>query len=400
MTRSLAHFGKVNAMDLANAPALFRTSSPASSTAETSGNVLMISAEHAAHAEFVRAWEALALAASEPNPFFEPWFVLPSLNAFAPKSKIELFAHFTEGELTGLLPIGRTFDYYGYPVPHASGWQHDNAFCGTPLVARGMERSFWRSLFLHLDRNTRFDLLFHLSRLTCDGPLQQALEAVLVEQARWSYASFEESRAMLSSDLSAEDYYVASMSTKKRKELRRQHKRLSEQGSLAFDRVDDDEGIDKWIADFIALEGAGWKGQAGSALGSSADTQQFFAASLKAAAAAGKLERLTLSLDGWPIAMLANFVSAPGVYSFKTTFDETYARYSPGLLLQLENLALLDREDIDWADSCAVEGHPMIERLWRDKRKLRSHNIAIGGRLRRAAFRQLMIYETRNRSAS
>lgn len=67
------------------------------------------------------------------------------------------------------------------------------------------------------------------------------------------------------------------------------------------------------------------------------------------------------------------------------------------MLLQLENLALLDRPDIDWTDSCAAEGHPMIERLWRDRRRMVSRNIAIGGMARRALFRVLMAYENRPR---
>ena len=68
------------------------------------------------------------------------------------------------------------------------------------------------------------------------------------------------------------------------------------------------------------------------------------------------------------------------------------------MLLQLQILALLEREGIRWADSCAVEGHPMIERLWRGQRRMASINIAIGGPARRAAFRLLMAYETRPRS--
>jgi hypothetical protein len=39
----------------------------------------------------------------------------------------------------------------------------------------------------------------------------------------------------------------------------------------------------------------------------------------------------------------------------------------------------------------------MIERLWRDKRRLASCNIAIGGTARRTAFRLLKAYETRPR---
>ncbi|MFN7159793.1 MAG: GNAT family N-acetyltransferase, partial [Erythrobacter cryptus] len=119
---------------------------------------------------------------------------------------------------------------------------------------------------------------------------------------------------------------------------------------------------------------------------------------LAGAAAAGRLERLALRLDGRAIAMLANFITPPGAYSFKTAFDEDYARFSPGMLLQLENLALLERPDVAWADSCAAEGHPMIERLWRDRRHMVSRNIAIGGPTRRALFRLLMAWETRPRS--
>ena len=67
------------------------------------------------------------------------------------------------------------------------------------------------------------------------------------------------------------------------------------------------------------------------------------------------------------------------------------------MLLQLENLTLVERADVQWADSCAVEGHPMNERLWRDRRCMVSRNIAIGGPLRRALFGLLMAYETRPR---
>ena len=84
------------------------------------------------------------------------------------------------------------------------------------------------------------------------------------------------------------------------------------------------------------------------------------------AADAGKLDMRALDLGGRPLAMLVNFLCPPGGFSFKTAFDEDYARFSPGVLLQRENLALLDRSGIDWTDSCAAADHPMIERIWRD----------------------------------
>jgi hypothetical protein len=92
--------------------------------------------------------------------------------------------------------------------------------------------------------------------------------------------------------------------------------------------------------------------------------------------------------------MLANLVAAPGAFSFKTAYDETLARFSPGVLLQRENLALLARDDIAWADSCAAPDHPMIERIWREKREIVRVSVAIGGRARRAAAALLFRAET------
>jgi hypothetical protein len=92
--------------------------------------------------------------------------------------------------------------------------------------------------------------------------------------------------------------------------------------------------------------------------------------------------------------MLANFLTPPGAFSFKTAFDEDYARFSPGVLLQIENLALLQRDGIDWCDSCAAQDHPMIDSLWAGRRAIGRYSVAIGGRAKRAAFAALLAAET------
>ena len=122
-------------------------------------------------------------------------------------------------------------------------------------------------------------------------------------------------------------------------------------------------------------------------------TEALFRQSLEGAAAFGRLERLSLTLDGRPIAMLANFITPPGAYSYKTAYDEAYARFSPGVLLQCENLLMLDRADVAWTDSCAAQGHPMIDHIWRERRALGRVSIGIGGKLRRALFAQLLKLE-------
>lgn len=381
-------------MEMARADS-FRTPAP-----RTPGSVTAISLLTLAEVEqpaFIAAWDRLVAHAAEPNPFFEPWFLLPSLRQWAASEHVVIKAWYHQGRLSGLVPIVRTTQYYGNGVTHAKGWLHPNAFCGVPIIAAGHEEEFWRALLAHLDRMARRALFLHLPLLPADGLVSVALDRVLAATGRAHYLVAEENRALLTGESSAAEYLTAAMSAKKRKELRRQHNRLAEEGALSFERTEGAGGLAEWITEFLALEAAGWKGEAGSALASAPDTRALFIDALTSAAAAGRLERLALRLDGRAIAMLANFITAPGAYSFKTAFDEDYARFSPGMLLQLENLALIERPDIQWADSCAVEGHPMIERLWRGHRRMVSRNIAIGGPARRALFRMLKAYETRPR---
>lgn len=343
-------------------------------------------------------WDALASRAAEPNPFAERWCAEAGLAAFDPAGRIHLAALFVGGELVGLLPLARSLHYESYPFPHIGNWLHANAFCGAPLVAAGHEHAFWRELLAWADRHAGLALFLHLEAMPAEGPLYGALRDISAFERRPAAVVHRLDRAMLVSDLSPQAYFDSSMSGKKRKELRRQHARLAEQGELAFERRTDGRALDEWTDAFLALERAGWKGAQGSALACDPAKAAFFREGLRGAAANGRLERLAITLDGEPIAMLANFVTAPGAYSFKTAYDERYARFSPGVLLQRENLDLLAREDIAWTDSCAAADHPMIERIWREKRSMARVSVAIGGRIRRAAASAIFAAETRGRS--
>lgn len=347
-------------------------------------------------------WDALASSASEPNPFFERWFLEPSLTAFDPDGTVRLAQLRIEGKLVGLAPIRFWNRYYRRPVPHLAIWLHDNAFCGVPLIARGFEAMFWSMLLRWADDNAGTAAFLHLPGLPEECAPDAALAALSQETDRPAGVVQREERALLSSDLSAEEYYSESLPNKKRKELRRQARRLAEQGEVSIERVFAPAEVSDWAEEFLALEAVSWKGREGSSLASCQAHATFFRDLLKGAAQVGRVECLSLRLDGQPVAMLATFLTPPGSFSFKTTFDESFARFSPGVLVQKENLDLLERDDIAWCDSCAAPDHPMIDHFWREQRSLVSRNVAIGGRLRRKLGADLIAYESRklDRSAS
>ncbi len=344
-------------------------------------------------------WRDLASRASEPNPFMEEWFLLPSLKQFDPSARVRLAAFYRDGKVRGIFPLEYRHSYYGYLIPHVSTWLHANAFHGSPLVEDGYEQEFWSELLCALDNDPRGALFLHLPSLLEQCPTEIALGEVANCEQRLSGTVMRTERAMLRSELAVEEYLNASLSNKRRKELRRQKRRLGELGELLFERKSGTTVKSDWISEFLELEASGWKGREGSALESQLDTRAMFRETMLGAANAGKIELLTLRLDGKPIAMLVNFITPPGAFSFKTAYDEEYYRFSPGVLLQLENLALLERDDIEWCDSCASEGHPMIDRIWRERRSVIAHNIAIGGGFRRKIFERILRTEMKPENA-
>jgi len=324
------------------------------------------------------AWDHLARQAASPNPFFESWFLLPSLEAFDPSADVHLALLIEGSELVGLVPHWLNPLYHRRRLAHFEPWLHANMFCSVPLVAKGAEARFWEAYLSQLDHLPQRAWFLHLPFLPLDCPVTAALVSVCAAQGRQAVEVLRQGRALLKSGPTPEEHLNAAMTAKKRKELRRQRNRLDEEGTITFRRSRDGDGIDRWIDEFLTLELRSWKGGQHSAMASDARSETVFRRSLTEAASLGRLERIALYCDDRPIAMLASFLTEPGCFSFKTCFDEEYARYSPGLLLQIENLALLDDPDIAWCDSCAAADHPMIERIWRDRREIEWLSVGVG----------------------
>ncbi|QCB54362.1 GNAT family N-acetyltransferase [Sphingopyxis sp. PAMC25046] len=341
--------------------------------------------------ELAAAWDRLAGEASEPNPFAERWCLQSALHLLDPErqARLVLVRDGSDGPVIGVMPVASALHYGRLPLRHVTGWAHPNHFHGAPLVRAGFESLFWSILLGWCDAAPWARTLLHVPRLTEDGPLHRALVDVARVRGGEARVVHREERALLESALSPDEYWDTAVRAKKRKELRRQANRLAEEGAVGVRRWQAGEGLDPWIDAFLTLEARGWKGRAGSALASHGDTAAWFRAILTGAADTGKLDMRALDLDGRPLAMLVNFLCPPGGFSFKTAFDEDYARFSPGVLLQQANLDLLDDPKIAWIDSCAAPGHPMIDSVWRERRSLVWVNVPLSAPADRLRFAML-----------
>ena len=342
-------------------------------------------------------WSDLSANASEPNAFAEPWFAAAALRHLDPACDIHMLEVWSgcEGEqvLIGLLPLRVSRAYGRIPVKFVENWLHFHSFLGTPPVRAGRERDFWLAALTALDRSAWATNFIHLRALVEGGPVHRGLIEAANQLGRPCDIVYKTERALLQSSLSPQDYYQRTVRKKKRKELKRLSSRLAELGAVETRTLEAEADLTHWCDAFLALERSGWKGESGSALGCSRSTELFFREALAGAFAAGKLEFLRLDLDGRPIAMLVNFLTAPGSFSFKIAFDEDYARFSPGVLIQIENLRILARGEVRWMDSCAAAEHPMINSLWGERRPIVRVTVPLGRPLHRLVFRVCRLLE-------
>lgn len=339
-----------------------------------------------ASARLAAAWDDLAAAASEANAFAERWFVAPGLDHLLLPDGLRLAEVWEGDRLLGLLPLSIGRRYGRIPVRHVVNWLHHHAFLGTPLVRAGREQAFWQTLIAALDAARWPRGFLHVNGLVEGGAVHRGLIAAAEGAGRRCDTVHRAARAQLDAGLTPEAYYETTVRKKKRKELKRLAARLSEMGAVRTIRLTRPADLPAWCEAFLVLEASGWKGRSASALASRRETDAFFREMMTGAWAAGRLEMLRMELDGRPIAMLVNFLVPPGAFSFKIAFDEEYARFSPGVLIQIENLQILTRPDIAWMDSCAAENHPMIDSLWSGRRTIVRVTVPLAGARRRLAF--------------
>lgn len=319
-------------------------------------------------------WADLAADAVEPNPFYAPALLLPALHCFADASVSIATVTDERGRLIALAPLAPQRGYSRLPVRYYSTWMHPHCFFAAPLIRRGREAAALGALFDLVEEQGAF---FRLRHLHADGLLMAAARAAAMARGRRVALSARYERAVLNGGFDAEASLEAALKGKKRKELRRQRARLADLGELVFETLSADDDLDLWAHDFMMLELSGWKGAASGALASSPEGMAFFRSSLSRAQAAGSLDFHRLRLGSRTIASIINFIEHGAGYSFKIAYDEEFARFSPGVLLEIEMMrALEQRPDLAFVDSCAVRDHPMINALWRERRAIEALNIS------------------------
>jgi CelD/BcsL family acetyltransferase involved in cellulose biosynthesis len=266
-------------------------------------------------------------------------------------------------DLTGIFATSLARWRWGVPLPVVTSGRSDLAFDGTPLIAKN---DAVRTIEAFLTAQRGRPVLFETIPLK--GAFLRSLKTAAYDLGAPMKVIRQWERAALQPHGTYEQWFDTNFDRKRRKEYRRLRTRLSEQGRLESLAWRDSEPVQRWIDELFDLEAKGWKGREKTAIANDPAKKAQLTRALHALARERALRFWKLSFKGEPIAMMFALVSSAKAWLGKIAYDEAYAKYSPGVLLILDaTQALFADEEVRFADSCAIPGHPMIDNIWRER---------------------------------
>lgn len=305
----------------------------------------------------IAEWRDLCERAVEPNVFFDANFLLPAYRHIERRAsaRIVVIRRNIEGRwrIVGLCPLSPP--RVGV-ARIARVWRHPQTALSAPLFDKNHFKGAFDALLYWLGREYPALGALVLPQLPLDGPVARMMGGRAQRLGAQKRLLDAHERAILPQSGPATGF-----SRKGLRNLERLRRRLAEQGDVTFDCATQPDAMEA----FLALEASGWKGARATALASASDLSNFARDVAARFAADGALRIYSLRLAGRPIAMGVVLVGSGAAIFWKMAYDESFAAYSPGVLLGLEmTQALADDPAVAMVDSCAIAGHAMMERLW------------------------------------
>lgn len=265
-------------------------------------------------------WDDLALRTGA-APFARPGWVRAWWSAFG-RGELRILTSRRDGELSSVLPLARVRGGL-----RSCSNVHFPVFDGVCLEPEDLQILLTAAL-----RESRQGLV--LSQLDSEGQLVAATRQA-ADQNRCRLVVLDATASPFVDTTLSWEEFEQSLTKSRRNDVRRRRRRLAEQGEISHEITDGTEDLEAHLSEFFRLEGSGWKADKGTAIHLLPETRRFYEEIAAWAANRGLLRLSIMRLDGRPVAV--EFTIDDGVrrYLLKMGYDPEYARYGPGLLLQL-----------------------------------------------------------------
>ncbi len=330
---------------------------------------------------YTAAWEKLAAQALEPNVFYEPWMLLPALEAYGAGEEL-LFALVFEGEpqsrLVGFFPLQRRRLHRRLPVSILGLWRHIHCYLCTPLVRPDCASAVLAALLDTLNTDPRGASVVEFNHVLGSGPFSALLQASFQTRENPTIVLGSHERALFRPRGDGE--HICDPPCLE-----------SDVGHCNAGSVVWPSGAPsttrRWSAATTSKPGRRgscvWRRPAGRASPAppclATQSTAAISAPLLTPPSRDRLFLCSMCHAGAPIAFRCSFLAGDGAFAFKMTYDERYRKYSPGVLLEMEYIRRLHvLPGLRWMDSCTAADNGMMNQLWPCRRTIQTLLVATG----------------------
>lgn len=329
------------------------------------------------------SWDDLVARAAEPNVFMDPVLLCAASEVDSDAHVHTLLAWKTldgRERLVGVWAFSVSRPQKSpLPVRVLSVPPYFHGHLATPVIDRDCLDETLDAMLDRLAHAQELPKIAALDSMGADGPTMEALTRVLAARGSMPCIFEHFRRPKLQSDLDGKRYLEKSLSSSTRKKLRQHRRRLAETGSLTSVIASEPEEVRRALESFLVLEAAGWKGRQGTAMLCNRTDAAFMRTAIVALAQVGCASIRALYLDGRPVSMQVVARCGEAAFTWKTTYDEHFQHFSPGmLLLEDYTAAFLADAGIAFVDSCAHDDtgymsawseRRIVADLWLDARR-------------------------------
>ena len=178
------------------------------------------------------------------------------------------------------------------------------------------------------------------------------------------------------------DLYFASFSKNTRQNINKSRNRLKKEDvTTELQIITEPKDIKAGVALYGEIESRSWKNSLGTAVNLNNEQGEFYVAMLEAFALLKRAQIWCFKFNDQVVAVDLCIVHNDTVTILKTTFDETYARYSPSLLLKMDAYKGLSEQGtiknieyygkaMDWHRRLKCEERQLFHITWAKNQRL------------------------------
>lgn len=324
-----------------------------------------------------KVWDCLTENALEENAYFCRKYA-EALLTHVEHRPLKALAVWQHDQLIALLPFTQSRRRWGGLAKLNHVWTTPYSMLSVPLIHKQHADLALRCLTTAMGDGSTGSTLWLFDNLALDGTAgKEMLQHFKAAQNPFCILDpFDRAILRRQGDFAA--HMKEHVSKKRRKDLVRNRKRLSELGTLTLTDCSAGADLNDAVEEFLRIEAAGWKGKRGTALNCNANTRAFAKQAFGDPAGAPITRADVLALDGRAIAVNLSLQTGRTAFTIKCAFDEEYRNYGAGLLLEEDMIReMLEGNWADKLDSATAPGH-LIQGLWNSSTRIADLLIAAG----------------------